>query len=94
MRIKTIAEKNHKWVESVGWHNKSPLEMLALVGSAVGKAVTECRGEKPNPKLGERLADIILRTLDFAEVLGINIEDEIRNKMTINKALGNRGRLI
>lgn len=93
MRIKTIAVNNHKWVKSVGWHNKTVLEMLALIGAAVGKAATECRVVTPTPKVGERLADIILRTLDLAECVGVDIEKEIRDKMVINKALGNRGRL-
>lgn len=68
-------------VELNGWHNKNPLEYLALIASEVGEAVNECRGATPTDKLGEELADIICRVLDFAHHQGIPIEDEVYKKM-------------
>lgn len=93
MDIKKIATRQHAWVEAMGWHNKTHLECLALIASEVGEAVNECRGTFPTEKLGEELADIILRVLDFAEECEIDITREILNKMDINDLRGTRGRV-
>lgn len=61
MRIAEVAKKQWKWVERMGWHNKQPLEYVALIASEVGEVANECRGEEPTDSLGEELADIILR---------------------------------
>lgn len=94
MHLKDIAKEQFDWVESVGWHNKTTLEALALISSEVGEAVNECRGEKPTENFGEELADIILRTLDLAESSGIDIELEVMKKMETNRIRGTRGRRI
>lgn len=91
--INDIAKIQYNWVEEKGWHNKTPLEYLALIASEIGEAVNECRGIEPTEHLGEELADIILRTLDFAEVWGINMENEISKKMQKNNILGTKGRV-
>ncbi|MEW6996485.1 MazG nucleotide pyrophosphohydrolase domain-containing protein [Colwelliaceae bacterium BS250] len=93
MKINDIAEQNYLWVEKMGWHNKTPLEALALVASEVGEAINECRGEKPSDAFGEELADIILRVLDIAHWQEIDIEDKIKQKMLKNESRGTRGRL-
>ena len=90
--INELAMLQWRWVEDVGWHNKTPLESLALVASEVGEAVNECRGEKPSESFGEELADIILRVLDLAIEEDIDIGAEITRKMGINKGRGTRGR--
>lgn len=92
--INTIARRQFDWVERMGWHNKTVLEALALISSEVGEAVNECRGEKPTENFGEELADIILRTVDLAEMCGINIGDAILKKMEVNEQRGTRGRRI
>jgi NTP pyrophosphatase (non-canonical NTP hydrolase) len=93
MKINEIAEKNYLWVEKMGWHNKTPLEALALVASEVGEAINECRNEKPSEEFSEELADIILRVLDLAHWQGLDIEKAIELKMAKNEMRGNRGRL-
>jgi len=85
MHLLEMAQIHHAIVESKGWHNKLPLEYLALIASEVGEAVNECRGHEPTEKLGEELADIILRTIDFAHELGINIEFCCMEKIEKNK---------
>jgi NTP pyrophosphatase (non-canonical NTP hydrolase) len=92
MKINEIAKKNYQWVEEMGWHNKTPLEALALIASEVGEAINECRNEKPSDAFGEELADIILRVLDLAHWQEIDMEKEITAKMLKNKNRGNRGR--
>jgi len=93
MGINEIAKRQYEWVEKMGWHNKTPLECLALVASEVGEAVNECRGEMPTAELGSELVDIILRTLDLAYDLGINVEAEILKKMDANALRGTKGRV-
>lgn len=90
--LNELAMLQWKWVESVGWHNKTTLESLALVTSEVGEAINECRGEKPSEAFGEELADIILRVIDLAIEEDIDIGAEIERKMEINRNRETRGR--
>jgi NTP pyrophosphatase (non-canonical NTP hydrolase) len=94
MNINEIAEKQFDWVERMGWHNKTPLEALALIASEVGEAVNECRGEKPTKEFGTELADIILRVADLAHWQGIDLAAAIAAKMEVNESRGTRGRRI
>lgn len=94
MDINELAAKQFDWVERMGWHNKTVLEALALIGSEVGEAVNECRHEHPSANFGEELADIILRTVDLAHWQGINLADVIAAKMEKNEERGTRGRSI
>lgn len=91
--INEIAQNHHDWVERMGWHNKTPLEALALIASEVGEAVNECRGSVPTDRLGEELADIILRVADLAHSSGVDLAKEITAKMATNEARGTRGRV-
>jgi len=78
----------------MGWHkDKRPLEYLALIASEVGEAVNECRGPTPSARLGEELADIVLRVIDMATELDIDLEAQLLKKMLINAARGTRGRV-
>lgn len=74
---KKIAKVTYDWIEQVGWHNRTVLESLALIGSEVGEAAAECVSGKPTPMFGEELADIALRIIDLAEVHQVNIDDVI-----------------
>lgn len=69
-----IAVRQHAWVGDMGWHNKTPLESLALIASEIGEAVDECRGDTPTAAFGEELADIVLRSLDLAEDEGFRLD--------------------
>ncbi|QOL26835.1 hypothetical protein LP316_05945 [Thalassotalea sp. LPB0316] len=91
--INELAKDNFQWVESMGWHNKTVLEALALVASEVGEAINECRQQEPTPAFQEELADIILRVLDIAHWQGIDIEQALVDKMAKNQARGARGRI-
>lgn len=93
MTITELCAEQTQWVRDMGWGNDRPLEYLALIASEVGEAVNECRGEKPTDKLPHELADIILRTIGMAGLLGIDIEKAIAEKIAINFKRGNRGRI-
>lgn len=92
--IRSIAKRHNKWLVEMGWNKTNALEQLALIASEIGEAVNECRGKKPTEKLGEELADIVLRTFGMAEQFNIHIEAEILKKMSKNLEKGNfKGRL-
>lgn len=67
---------------------------IAAISRSVAKAVNQCRQEQPSQKLGEELADIILRTIDLAKWQGIDLSKEIQDKMNKNEKNGTRGRRI
>lgn len=90
--INSIATVQWRWVQEVGWHNKSIMEYLNLIHDEVSEASQECRSGVPSDRFGEELADIILRTLDVAVEFNINIYDEIRRKIHKNYKRGTRGR--
>jgi len=93
MNINEIAKRHYAWVDQVGWHNKTPLECLALVASEVGEAANECRGLEPTSDFGSELADIILRVADLAVETGVDLASEIGRKMELCQVRGTRGRL-
>lgn len=94
MNINELCKKQYDWVERMGWHNKTVLEYLALIGSEVGEAVNECRGNAPTEDFGYELADIVLRVADLAEWQRIDLQKCIIDKMTINERRGTRGRRV
>jgi len=93
MTLQKIAQRQWHISERNGWHNKTPLEYLALICSEIGEACNECRGIKPTDKLGGELADIIIRVLDLTIEHSIDIDEEIENKLCINLSTDNKDRL-
>lgn len=72
-----------------GFHEKdeNPLYVptaLALIGSEVSEAL-EAHRKGENDKLPSELADIVIRTMDLAESLGIQLSRAIIDKHEINK---------
>lgn len=59
-----------------------PYEFLLLYGE-VGEAYAAWLKKKPD--LGEELADVAIYLMGIAEIVGIDLEDEIRRKMEINR---------
>jgi NTP pyrophosphatase (non-canonical NTP hydrolase) len=90
MKVKEIQNEIYQWYEEQSWHNKLPLEYLALISSEIGEAVNECRDKTPTNRLGEELADIVLRVFDFAKVQNIDMEKELRKKMDKNLKKGRK----
>lgn len=95
-RINDLAHRIRENAKAKGFHEYEPefgiagrdvrhiLSWLMLMVTEVAEAAEEARvGNKK--KFGEELADVIIRTLDCAESLGINIEQEIVNKIDKNE---------
>lgn len=80
--------------QTIGCHNKTVLEVLALIVSEIGAAVNECRGVEPTAKFGIKLANIIAIVTELADALGIDLATAIEAKMEVNERRGTRGRRI
>jgi len=85
MNIKKAAEEHSEWVNKQDWQKTTVLEKLALIGSEVGEAVNECRGNSPTGEFQHEIADIVLRVFHLAETENIDIEKAIEGKMERNK---------
>lgn len=69
---------DHGW-----WDNGRDIPtMLCLIHSEVSEALEAYRNDEP---IGEELADVIIRTLDMAIGLGIDIGKEVSDKHEYNK---------
>lgn len=76
--------------ERNGWHDspRSNAEILALVHSEVSEALEVDRLPVVDaPAYAEELADIVIRVMDHAETIGIDLETAI-----VSKNERNRGR--
>ena len=60
------------------------LSRLALVASEVGEAVEDIR-DADHKHLGEELADIVIRVMDMAGGLKIDLEGHVLSKMSKNR---------
>ena len=70
---------NHGW-----WEDKRPVpELLCLIHSEVSEALEAYR-DCNEALLAEELADVIIRTMDTAEGLGIDLFTEVIKKHHIN----------
>jgi len=82
--MKELAEESHEIAIDHGWWYKerNVPEMLCLVHREVSEALGEYAIGKP---MGEELADVVIRVFDMCEGLGIDIEEEVKNKNRINR---------
>lgn len=86
--LNDLAHRQWEWVDSMGWHNKEPLEYVALIAGEIGELANECRGEDGlTEKAGEEIADVILRCIDMAHQYGIEIGREVVEKIDKNARL-------
>lgn len=95
-RINDLADRIRQNAINKGFHEYKPtfgnggqdvrhiLSWLMLITTEVAEAAEAARtGDKQN--FSEELADIVIRVLDCAATLDINIEQEIVNKMAKNE---------
>lgn len=80
-----------KIAEEKGFHGnseqsdeRSNATILALIHSEVSEALEADRKDDMN-EYSEELADIVIRILDHAETLNIDLEYEVKRKMSINQ---------
>lgn len=87
VEIRYFAKKAHENAKEKGfWEGdeRNFLEALMLIVSEAGECCEAFRKDKQD-KIGEELADIMIRVADLSEGLGIDIQDEITKKMEFNR---------
>lgn len=63
--------------------------LLCLIHSEISECLEGFRqGDREN--VAEELADALIRILDLAGGLGIDIDDEVQVKLTVNRARGHK----
>lgn len=81
-----LASRHHAWVDRMGWHNKTTLESLGLIGTEIVEAQEQILLYQELPlhlkpaaydnfwtELREELADITLRLMDLSITLGFDL---------------------
>lgn len=84
--IAEIQKRHSEFVEMMNWRGmKSPLEATALICKEIGELTHELRQNKIDlEKVGAKLAGIILRTIDLAIELEVDIEQALTSKVNEN----------
>lgn len=95
MRIKQLQKEAYIVAQDHGFFSQgwSGIEHLSLIGTEVSEAIAEVfegrwyEHNKKGKPIGEafELADIILRTLSYAEYMGYDMERIIKEKHEYNK---------
>lgn len=96
MTIREIQKKGYATAKSKGWYDRdlsffrpgdveTILAKLALVGTEVSEAVEEVRTGDNILKFASELADIVIRTLDLAEAIGVDMDVAIADKQAKNE---------
>lgn len=90
------AEEINKINRANGWEVLTPEEwddprrvptVIALIHSEASEALEAFR-HRDRENFAEELADILIRVLDCAGGLGINLDDEVRKKLATNRTRG------
>jgi len=69
-----------------GFNNRPLPESIALMHSELSEVLEAIRHtDEDKNNVGEEFADTVIRIMDTCEYLGINLEEEIFKKITINK---------
>lgn len=79
----------HRIAVSKGWHdNVDPMThfptWISLIHSEASEALEAHRKGWGTETIADELADIVIRTMDTSEALGIDLESAIREKMLKN----------
>ena len=84
--IRTLQQRHNEFVEAMGWRGtKKPLEAVALICEEIGELTHELRAPEINTvNVGDEMADIVIRTMDLASEMGIDLDHAIDQKINKN----------
>lgn len=83
MDLKKLQKEIYQNKVDKGFNTKDVNKEFCLLYGEVGEAYDAYRKGKDD--LGEELADIAIYLLGLSEILGKDLEEEIKNKIQINK---------
>lgn len=91
--INVLAKRIHDIAKQKGFYDKpvSFYRSIALIHSEVSEALEGDRNAIPEGEKGcvsEELADVIIRVLDTAEYMGLDMEAALAKKMDYNNTRG------
>lgn len=86
INLNSLAAECHQTAREKGFWDepRNEGELIALMHSELSEALEALRNEDDR-NLAEELADTIIRILDYVAFKGIDIEQAIETKMTLNK---------
>ena len=86
MNLKDLCVEAHRIAVAKGFYqkNREVSELLCLLHSEISEAL-ECDRKDDRDGFREEMADLIIRTADACQFLGIDIEKEVERKMKINE---------
>lgn len=93
MSLNQLAQEISEWREGKGFYTPTTIQgeggekMLGKLMLVVGEVAEASEAVRENDSHGfaEELADTMIRLLDICGTTGIDIEEEIRKKMIINR---------
>ena len=100
MTLTELQSMHSTFVEEMGWrYSKTPLESVALICEEIGELTHELRKKHLDyDACGDELADIILRAIDLAKEMNIDIgaavECKARKNIANIDAIKAKGRVI
>lgn len=74
MKLNLIATQHHQWVGQMNWHNRTHLEAAGMIASEVAEACGEMTLSGTTLRFAEEIADVVLRVLDEAVVLDLDVD--------------------
>ena len=84
--LKELQKEVHRTAMDHGfWTNSCNIgEKIALIHSEISETLEAYRQSQPLSSVAEELADTVIRILDLAEYLGMDIQSAIEEKHKIN----------
>jgi len=85
--ISRLCKEAHEIARSKGWwdRERNDGELIALMHSELSECLQILRSGGSKERVGEELADCLIRIFDYCEARGIDLESALKRKMEYNR---------